>query len=67
MMFTWSFLPFYDIPGLGKYGISCNVLGWYFSDKCGKFTYDIKEQNYVALLQAELSSGLHSWNLTAAA
>ena len=25
MIFTWSFLAFHDIPGLGKYGFSCSV------------------------------------------
>ena len=26
MIFTWSFLAFHDIPGLGKYGFLCSVL-----------------------------------------
>ena len=25
MIFTWSFLVFYDIPGLGQYGFLCSV------------------------------------------
>ena len=25
MIFSWSFLIFHDIPGLGKYGFSCSV------------------------------------------
>ena len=24
MIFTWYFLAFHDIPGLGKYGFSCS-------------------------------------------
>ena len=24
MLFTWSFWPLHDIPGLGKYGFSCS-------------------------------------------
>ena len=29
-MFTWSFLAFHDIPGLGKYGFSCSAYNHQF-------------------------------------
>ena len=33
MMFTWSFLAFYDIPGLGKYGFLGSVRNYNFAEK----------------------------------
>ena len=37
MIFTWSFLSFYDIPGLAKYGFLCYGIIQEESQKLTKF------------------------------